>query len=87
MRNIQMRIGNLELRTNQRQPTMEIVQWGDSFCWTLALWHVTEDGGCLSFVSDRPFGPKVSTNDFWKLAKLGQEFIQEVIEDRIYVSE
>ena len=83
VKDVQMRIGNLEVRTSHyRLPIMEIVQWDNSHCWTVANWQVTKDGaGYLSFVSDRPFAKEIDLMDFWRLAKLGQEFVQEIINE------
>jgi len=70
---VSMRIGNLELRSHGCNQRLEIVEWGDSYCWTVALWHADRDGVCsLYFVHDRPSASSVNWDDFRLLAETGQ---------------
>ena len=54
------------------------MQWGDQdFCWVIAYWKKTDDGIDLHFIDHRPFDDKVDSKDFWYLAKMGQEMLEE----------
>ena len=81
MKQINFRNGNLELRTTlypDRVP-LEIVQWGDDSCWTIASWHCRnrEERYDLEFVGDRPFDERIDIEDFMCLAKLGQQHLDK----------
>jgi len=80
IRHYDVRIGNLEVRTPSppSQRGLEIVQWGESSCWTIAYWQEYREGGFfMKFVGNRPFADSISPSDFWALARVGQEFLDE----------
>ena len=84
MKKANMRIGNIEFRTvadglldNGKHTTGEILQHGDSFCWTVAYWEKNNDGFHLRFVGSRPFENSVNKKDFFALAEFGQNYLSE----------
>ena len=77
------KLGNLEFRTcnsnlldSGKYVTGEIIQHGDNFCWTIAYWEHDESFD-LRFVGSRPFDSNVGSRNFWKLAKIGQEYLEK----------
>lgn len=86
--NLKFRIGNLELRScdkhlisDSEHTTAEIVSWYNNnekdYCCTIAYWTRDDEGFYLKFVGDRPFDDFEHWNDFGKLAKQGQEILNE----------
>lgn len=77
---IQHRIDNLELRQIELN-RCEIVLWNScnmpTNCATIAYWIKENVFWNLRFVSSRPFGDDVSKDDFWKLAKMGQDYLDK----------
>lgn len=81
------RIKQLELRScteqlliNGEHTTAEIVKWWNNknekpSCYTLAYWKKDKEGFYLTFVGDRPFDPDVDKDNFWLLAKQGQQLL------------
>ena len=92
MKQIQMRIGNLELRVTKTvevkpKPYFEIIEWFDAnpnYCYTLAYWQRAKDGLDLKFVGDRPLQPTVNKDDFWELVKMGQRLSEDNKEELNY---
>ncbi len=90
MKPMSMRIGNIEVRTtgphllNDGNPpvTAEIICWETASNFVIAYWERDGDGFCLKFVDARPFRPEIEMSDFWKLARMGQEYLDESGEQR-----
>ncbi len=90
---VNFRIGDVELRIKQGYDTSipEIVVWNSKqgaaepepfqFCFTAAYWIFESEGAALKFVGDRPF-KDCDKDVFWRLAKLGQEILDEAFEKR-----
>lgn len=89
MQKISLRIGDIELRTCDKSllskvethTTAEIIIWltdekEKAFCIVLAYWIKDKEGFNLHFVGDRPF--RYSNDNFWRIAKFGQEYLNEV---------
>lgn len=82
MDKMSMRIGDLEVRTcnkfllqNKDHTTAQIIHWmNDDTCCTMASWKMYSEGHELHFVGDRPFNIG-NKDDFWTLAKVGQEYL------------
>lgn len=73
MKTINYRLGNLELRFGSN---LEIVQWGNTHCWTIAYWEENKDGyPFLRFVSNRPLAEDVSWDDFKLLISTGYDYL------------
>ena len=66
-----MRIADLEFR---RTPA-EIVSWQGAFCYVIALWSEHKEGWDLRFIGQRPFGPEIDREVFWKVAQYGQKVL------------
>ncbi len=91
MKQIQMRLGNLELRlvgTSKSIPYFEVIEWfGDkpNFCHTIAYWQPdNEEGFDLKFVGSRPLRDTVNKDDFWELVKMGQKLSDDNKEELNY---
>jgi hypothetical protein len=71
---IQYRLNNIELReTSSLKGGIEIIQWDESHCWTIAYWVKNNDDRLeIKFVGSRPFSGKINWLDFGKLVKTGQ---------------
>ena len=91
MKRMNFRIDDMELRSCGERltdikphSTAEIVQWQKpkdekEFCYVLAYWRLipNSDEYELVFVGSRPFMNDIDRNTFWKLAKMGQELLDE----------
>ena len=84
MKDFNFKLGDLELRTcgnslfKEENTTAEIVYWmNDDSCYTVAYWIKDDDYFSLKFVVDRPFNKDIAMNDFFRLAKMGTEFLNE----------
>lgn len=79
-RELRRQIGNLELR-HLGQNRHEIVLWDGATmavnCIAIAYW-INNDGWELRFVYDRPFKKEVNKDDFWTLAKMGQDYLDAI---------
>jgi hypothetical protein len=75
------RIGNLEVARpcSPSSRVLEVRQWDKSFSfhWIIAAWEEHNDGPFLKFVGKRPLADSVSPDDFWTLARAGQEFLDK----------
>ena len=80
-----MRLGNIEVRTcgkhltnDKRHITAEIIKWHENkeTCHTIAYWARDEEGFYIKFIGRRPFDD-CSGDIFWKIAKIGQEHLDE----------
>jgi len=82
------RIDNMELRScgknllqNQEHNTAEIIYWEKDkeekdYCYVIAYYEISKDNNVdLQFVGDRPFSEKIDWNQFYKIAKQGQEVL------------
>ena len=80
MKEISFRIGNLEVRKRTTvNPYLEIVQWEEETCWTIAYWSRHKDGYYqMQFIGNRPFDERVDWKDFGQLAKTGQSFLNDL---------
>lgn len=77
-----VRIGSLSLRTVERNRTAEIVgNNSDGTIYVIASWtaNSARDEWSLHFVCNRPF--RVEREHFWRLAKLGQMFLDSGVLD------
>lgn len=72
-----IRIGNLEIRNDSVGKTdLQMVQWGDKFCWVIAYWQSHDEGADLKFVGNRPFDVRIAPMSFWTLAQIGQKYLE-----------
>lgn len=78
----ELRRGNLGVRscddsllTCNEHTRAEIIEWFDDrkTCYVIAYWQRDKEGYYLKFVGDRPMKSTVSPQDFFRLAKLGQD--------------
>ena len=91
MKTYKLTIDDLELRSCDdrlllepgEHTTAEIVQWEKmpnedrKFCYVIAYWKKGSEGYEMRFIGDRPFSDDVDHKAFWKLAKMGQEVLDE----------
>lgn len=87
---INYRLGNIELRVSKYRYSvekkewedgLEIVEWGNNSCWSIALFEVDKDGICeLHFVQDRPLSGSVDWVDFGNLIEIGYKYLNNLTE-------
>jgi hypothetical protein len=83
MKQVNCRIGNLELRTTKTvrkdKEYLEIVEYfKEGNCMTIAIFEKDDDGiSYLEFTGDRPLRPTINWIDFEKLIRLGYGFMSE----------
>ena len=57
----------------------EIVKWcsddGKEYCYTIAFWNKNKESYDLKFVGNRPFDKDINSKLFMKLAKQGQQIL------------
>jgi len=87
---IQLRFSSLEVRScnsslclSSPYTTLEVVYWEENNknCYTIAYWLLDKEGYYLKFVGSRPFGKEIDSNLFWKITKIGQDFLDDIFED------
>jgi len=81
--------GNLTLRScdsylcsNGKHTHAEIVCWNQAreSCWSIAHWVRSAAEYDLLFVGDRPFRENIECEDFWRLARIGQELLNNELD-------
>jgi hypothetical protein len=81
MKPTRMRIGDLEVFISDSMAVLRQFSTDSSVpevCWGIAYWERSKGGeNYLKFVSNRPFATSVDVEVFWKLAKFGQELLDE----------
>jgi len=92
MKRFNYRIDDIEVRATGKHliagdgdelTTCEIVKYDNDTgpsCYTLAYWKRESEGFDLKFVGGRPFD--VDPIDFMRIAKVGQEFLDEFFDEQ-----
>lgn len=86
MKNFHLRLGDVSVRACDEHlasfkelSTAEIIKWQGETCYTVAFWKKGREGYDLHFVGNRPFD--ISPEIFFKLARFGQETLNENFSD------
>lgn len=95
LKSMSCRIGDLEVRTcnesltqDGKHTTAEIIKWEPDtklppeYCFTIACWKLGKEGFSLEFIGAKPF-EYATSEEFWKLAKLGDDYLQEYFEGEL----
>lgn len=83
---------NLEFKWSDHNSRFEIIEVfscdneeccgkdGKESCIVIAYWQKNNEGYYLQFVGDRPFHSAIDREDFWRLAKFGQHYLNALFE-------